>query len=209
MTDKAKKRFSYTVLFLGLLAIGFFVGRSTFKPKIVTEIVYEKGDTVTITKDSLVPVYIKKPIDTTNVILAAIKSGKFTDLFPVNIKDSLIYITKEDTAAVLLDWATERVYKETLFDIDTVGVENVELKVQYNRLQSINGTFVPVIKNVNTTVTKTKNIAPFVGAGITTAPEMVLNAGMFIQDKYGAMFLYEYDWQMKKSAAGLTVLYKF
>jgi len=207
MSDSTKKILICIGVLLIIGVIGFFIGRSTIKERIITVTKYEKGDPVTIYKDSLVPVYVNKPIDTTNVILAAIESGDFTDLFPV--RDSIIYVTKDDTSAVLLDWATERFYKETLFDIDTVGTEIVNFKVQYNRLQEINGTFTPVIKHTTETVEKVKKFAPFVGAGITTAPEVVVNAGMFFEDKYGVSALYEYDWGLNRHVAGITALYKF
>lgn len=193
------------ILIVGALC--FFAGRSTVKKK--TEIItrYEKGDTVKITKDSLVPVYTVRPIDTTNVLLAAIKSGKFNDLFPV--RDSIVYVTPQDTSLALIDWATERVYNETLFDIDTVGTETVNLKVQYNRLQEINGFFVPVIKNVQTTEIYTKKFSPFIGCGVTTNSQAMANAGLFFEDKYGVSLLFLRDFENKKNAAGLTVMYKF
>lgn len=207
MSENFKKIAGTILLILAIAAIGFFIGRSTIKTKTKTITKYEKGDTVKITKDSLIPVYTNRPVDTANVLLAAIKSGKFDDLFPK--RDSIVYVTINDTTAALLDWATERQYKETLFDIDTVGTETVELKVQYNRLQAINGYFVPVIKTVETTEVLTKKYSPFIGGGITTQPSVVANAGIFFEDKYGASLLYQYDWQLKKNNVGLTFLYKF
>ena len=207
MNENVKKAISYIAVFAIAGIIGFFVGRSTIKERTVTETVYLPGDTVTIHKDSLVPVYVNRPVDTANVLISAISSGKFTDLFPV--RDSIVYVTKEDTAAVLLDWAAERFYEETLFDIDTVGTEKVKLKVQYNRLDWINGTFSPVVKNTVVTKVKTKKFSPFVGAGITTMPEVVVNGGIFFEEKYGAMLMYEYNWEIKKQAAGATFLYRF
>lgn len=207
MTEKSKKILWIIVGVLIVAAIGFFAGRSTIKPRIITKTIYEKGEPIIIKKDSLVPVYIKKPVDTTNVILAAIESGNFTDLFPV--RDSLIYVSKEDTSAVLLDWASERFYEEKLFDIDTVGTEIVKFKVQYNRLAEIEGIFTPVVKIIENTEIQTKKFAPFVGVGITTMPEATVNVGAFMDDKYGAAVRYEYNWDIKKHALGLEVLYKF
>ena len=207
MSDNTKKTILYIVAALAILAAGFFIGRSFIKTKTVTFVKYEKSDPIIIKKDSLVPFYVHKPVDTTNVILEAIKSGRFTDLFPT--RDSLIYVTKDDSSAVIRDWATERWYRETLFDIDTVGTEIVDFKVQYNRLQMINGVFTPVAKTVNTTETIVKKYSPCVGGGITTAPEFVVTAGMFFEDKYGFSFIYEYDWVLKRHVGGMTALYKF
>ena len=40
-------------------------------------------------------------------------------------------------------------------------------------------------------------------------PEVVANAGIFFEDKYGVSLLYEYNWGIKKHAVGITALYKF
>ena len=206
-TSKILKAVSYILLVLLIAAGGFFGGRSTIKEKEIKWVKYEKGKTITVTKDSLVPVYVNKPIDTTNVILAAIKSGKFNDLFPV--RDNIIYITKQDTSAVLLDWMAERYYDELLFDIDTVGTEKLQLRVQFNRLQGIKSTFTPVVKHVYEKEVRVKKFSPFVGVGITTASELATTGGLFYDDKYGAQLTYEYDWVLKRHVAGLSVLYKF
>lgn len=207
MSDKSKKILTYIVVALVIGAVCFFAGRSTIKTRTITWVKYEKGKTVTIYKDSLVPVYVSKPADTLDVLLAAIQSGKFNDLFPV--RDSIIYITKDDSSAVIRDWATERFYEETLFDIDTVGTEKVKMRLQYNKLQEISGTFVPVVKTVGEKELLVKKYSPFVGGGITTMPEIVANAGIFFEDKYGVSLLYEYNWEIKKHAVGITALYKF
>lgn len=207
MSEETKKSLWYLAICLIVLAIGFFIGRSTIKKPGDPQIIYVPGDTVKITKDSLVPVYIKKPIDTANVLLDAIASGNFDDLFPV--KDSIIYVTKDDSSAVIRDWATERLYDETLFDIDTVGTEQVQIQVQYNRIGWIKGTFVPIQKQTTITEEKVKKFAPFVGAGITTMPEIGADAGVFLDDKYGVALRYLYDWERSKHAAGLSVYYKF
>lgn len=207
MSDNAKKIIGYVIAVLIVLAIGFFVGRSTIKTKTVKWVKYVKGDPIEVVKDSLVPVYVNRPIDTLNVLLAAIQSGDFDDVFPV--RDSIIYVTKEDSSEVILDWATERIYEEKLFDIDTVGTETVKMRVQYNRLQEISSTFVPVVKNIGEKEIIVKKYSPFVGGGITTMPAVVANAGMFFEDKYGVSLMYEYNWEIKKHAVGVTALYKF
>lgn len=204
------KKTKIILCIVAALAIGvicFFAGRSTIKTKTIKWTKYEKGEPIEIYKDSLVPVYVNKPVDTLNVLLAAIQSGNFNDVFPK--KDSLIYVTKEDSAAVILDWATERFYEEKLFDIDTVGTETVKMRVQYNRLQEISSKFVPVVKTVGEKEIIVKKYSPFVGGGITTMPAVVANAGMFFEDKYGISLMYEYNWEVKKHAFGVTGLYKF
>ena len=210
MSEKVKniaKAISYILFLLFVLAGGFYVGRKTVKEKVIKWTKYEKGKKIEVFKDSLVPVYVNKPIDTTNVILAAIKSGNFNDLFPV--RENIIYITKQDTSAVLLDWMTERIYDELLFDIDTVGTERIKMKVQYNRLQAINATFTPVIKNVSEKEISVKRFSPFAGGGITTSSEIAATGGLFFNDRYGVQAIYEYDWSIHRHTAGLVLLYKF
>lgn len=195
------------IIILGALIGGFFIGRKTIKPG-NPEIIYVPGDTVKVDKPYPVPVYVNKPVDTTDVIVAAIKSGGFKDLFPENVRDSIVYVTKDDTAKVLKDWASERFYEEKLFDIDTVGSATVRARVQYNRLAMIEGEFVPVTK-VITNEKPIKKYSPFVGAGITTMPAVNVQAGMFFEDKYGVSASYYYDWGLKKHSVGTTFLLKF
>ena len=111
-----------------LLGMGFFTGRQTVKHKTDTVTVYLPGEPIEIEVTNPEPVYIKVPADTANIIADCIKSGKFSDLFPVTVKDSIVFVTKEDTAAVLKDWATERMYEQKVFEIDTVGTAVVKAK---------------------------------------------------------------------------------
>ena len=195
------------IIILGALIGGFFIGRKTIKPG-NPEIIYVPGDTVKVDKPYPVPVYVNKPVDTTDVLVAAIKSGRFKDLFPENVRDSIIYVTKDDSAAVLKDWATERFYKEQLFDIDTVGTATLQARVQYNRLEWYETTFVPVTK-VITNDRPIKKYSPFIGAGITTMPTVSAQAGMFFNDKYGVSASYQYDWEINKHIVGTMFLIKF
>lgn len=206
---KISKTTKYILAVLIILGIGFFIGRKTVDQIVKTEIVYLPGEKVEVEVEKPVPVYVKPPIDSANVIAECVKSGKFSDLFPTKVKDSIIYVSKEDSSAVIKDWATERVYEQKLFEIDTVGVATVRAKTQYNRITWMSGTFVPVIKQTTVTNVVTKKYSPFVGGGITTMPEAVLNAGVYFDDKYGVSVMYEYNWELKKRAVGLMATWKF
>lgn len=211
-SEKAKtwaKVISYVAFILLLFAAGFFTGRKVVGKPGEPITVYIPGDTVYVDKTELVPVYIKTPPDTANIIAACVRDGKFSELFPHLVKDSIIYITKDDTSAVIADWATERFYEETLFDIDTVGTATVRAKTQYNRLAWMDATFVPVIKQVTTPTILTKKFSPFVGAGISTMPEVMVGGGVFFEDKYGVSAMYQYNWDVKRHAVGLMTMYKF
>lgn len=206
---KVVKTIGYIVAVALLLGTGFFTGRKTIHTGTDTVTVYLPGEPVEIQVDNPVPVYVKVPADTANIIADCIKSGKFTDLFPTITKDSIVYVSKEDTAAVLKDWATERFYEQKVFDIDTVGTATVKAKAQYNRITWISSTFNPVVKHTTVTQVVAKKYAPFAGLGITTMPEVLVNGGMYFDDKYGASLVYQYNWQTDKHAVGLMGTIKF
>lgn len=197
----------YAIVILGLLATGFFIGRKTIKPG-EPDIVYVPGDSIHVDVPYPVPVYVNKPVDSLNVLLALIKSGKYYDLFPEKVRDSIVYVTKDDTSAVIRDWATERFYEEKVFDIDTVGTAIVRAKTQYNRLTFLGTTFKPVTKVV-TNYHPVKKYSPFVGLGLTTQPTVAGQAGMFFEDKYGFSGLYQYDWTNNNHIFGAMFLMKF
>ena len=206
------KESTWKYLFIGLVALllfggGFYLGRSTIKqPK--PEVIYVKGDSITVEKPFPVPVEVIKPADTANVIIACIKSGRYYELFPEKIRDSIIYVTKDDTTAVIRDWATERTYREKMFDIDTVGTATVTAKVQYNRLTWLGSTFTPVVKTI-VEPQPIKKFSPFVGVGITTMPSVTGQVGVFFEEKYGFSGVYQYNWETKKHIFGTGFLYKF
>ena len=195
------------IAIIGLLCLGFFIGRKTIKTP-EPSVIYVPGDSVEVEVPYPVPVYVKEPADTADVIRACIESGRYYDLFPEKVRDSIIYVTPEDTSMVLRDWATERYYEEKVFDIDTVGTAIVKAKTQYNRLTWLGTTFKPITK-VITEVTPVKKYSPFIGAGLTTQPSVAAQAGMFFEDKYGFSGMYQYDWTNKNHIFGAMFLIKF
>ena len=209
-TEKKINWWKVALIALVVAGVGvgcFFLGRKTVTVG-PPSVIYMPGDTISVDVPYPVPVQVVKPIDTANVIKACIKSGRYYELFPEKVRDSLIYVTKEDTTMVLADWATERFYEEKLFDIDTVGTAWVKAKTQYNRLEFINTTFVPVTKVV-TQPYQVKKYSPFIGAGVTTYPSVITQAGLFIDDKYGFSGIYMYDWALGKNVFGTSILLKF
>lgn len=206
MEASTKKLITYIVAAVVLIAIGFFIGRKTIKT-VEPKPIYEKGDTVYVNKPYPVPVKELIPADTADVIRQCIAEGKYFELFPEKVRDSLIYITPEDTSAILRDWATKRFYSETILDCDTVGTAKIDAIVQYNRLKDLSGTFVPVIKTVKEY--QIKKYSPFVKAGISTAPYANAGAGIFFNEKYGVSVDYNYLWEDKKSAIGMSFYMKF
>lgn len=207
---KATKAVRNAGLMILMIVVGFFVGRKTMPPvQLPPEIVYLPGEPVEVEKPVPEPYYIKVPADSANIIAECVKSGKFTELFPERVRDSLVYITKEDTAAVVKDWATERFYSEKMFDVDTIGTATMSARVQYNRLYDLNMSFVPVQKNTTINKIVPKKFSPYVGGGITTMPSYAVTAGMYFEDKYGAGLILQRDWERDKTSVGIIATYKF
>ena len=210
MTKKQVRNILYYVLMIGgLFAAGFFSGRSVVKEKVVTDIRYVPGDTIKIEYPAPDPIKIRVPADTANIIADCIKSGKYYELFPEKVRDSLVYIDKTDTSAILRDWATVREYEQQVFDIDTVGTATIKAQTQYNRITWLGATFIPVTKEVTQTQLIKRHFSPFVGAGVTTFPSAMVQGGAFFDEKYGVTTTYQYDWKLNRHAVGVGALYKF
>ena len=202
-----------TVALLLLLIASFFGGAiferkntpsPTEKPP-----VYIKGDTVKILVSTPEPVYVSRPADTADIIMAAVKKGKFSELFPKIKEDSLVYVpTSEDTLAIIRDWATVRVYEKTVLDNDTLGFAKVTATVQYNRIDSLGAVVVPVIKKVPYEIPP-KKISPFVATGVSTQPSFIMEGGLIFDGKWGGALMYQRDLMQKKNAYGLMVVRKF
>ena len=191
-----------------LLAGGFFIGRKTIKPEEPKPPIYVPGDTIDVTVNHPVPVEVVKPVDTANLIKQCIAIGKYYELFPEKVRDSIIYVTKQDTSDVIKDWATERIYQERVFDSDTVGTVVVKAKTQYNRLTWLGTKFTPVTKVVYEPQ-KIKKFSPFLGAGLSTLPSVDAMGGVFFEEKYGVAAKYSYDYKIKDNSFGFYFLYKF
>lgn len=193
-----------------LFGLGFYIGRKKDPEVIIKEkIKYVELPPVHDTIDNPVPVYVNKPADTLNILKALIKSGKYSELFPERVRDSIVYVTKDDTTAVIADWATERLYKETLFDNDTLGRFDLNAKVQYNRLQGLEYNYKPMQKQTETTVKTTRKYLPYIGAGFDTGKCVLGQAGMFFHQDAGFAIQYRYDTQLKQSQFGGLFLYMF
>ena len=166
---------------------GLYIGRkhSTVIEKIVTE--YLPGEPITDSVPYPVPYYVTKPVDTANLIAQCVKDGIYQELFP----EKIVYLTdttqfsKQDSSEIMIDWALERKYNMTLFDIDTVGKCTVNTNIQYNRIVNLNYTFNPVYKQQTVNVENKREVLPFIGAGLTTFPSVNAEAGMFFNQSFG------------------------
>ena len=194
---------------LFLLGLGFYIGRQREPETIIkTEIKYVELPPIHDTIDKPVPYKVVEPADTADVILACIKSGKFAELFPKQPGDT-VYVTQQDSAAVIKDWATERLYSETLFDVDTLGKCVVDASVQFNRMQNMSYTFTPIQKQTETTTKTTRSFLPYIGGGLNTSGTFMAQGGMFFKQDAGFGVQYNYDPKTKTNSVGALFLWMF
>ena len=216
MNEKIINTILSLLIILGLFGVGFYLGRKTIKTdtKIVTE--YIKSDTIRDTLYYPQPIKIIEPIDTLNIIKQCIKDGIYSELWPEKVITEYIEVTKQDTTKIMKDWATKRLYSETLFQNDSIGSCIVDAEVQYNRMKLIGYNYTPITKQVTETIYKTKLFSPFMGGGYLINPWeekrnpiITLNGGVFIKEKYGLQIQYMRTLNSKNDYIGGNVLIKF
>lgn len=197
MTEALKwKLICCAIVAVVLIGIGFFIGRKTVKipaPETVTEYI-----TLPPVHDSIPypkPVYVQKPIDTAKIIQQCIADGIYQELWP----EKIVEIDKNDTTAIMADWATKRRYAETIFDVDTLGKCEINAEVQYNRLKMVGYTFTPVEKVVTNTIYQQKSFSPFFGVNGAVAMDgtrnflLGISGGAYFKDRYGVNVQYQHS----------------
>ena len=193
---------------IALFALGFYLGRARDPEVIVkTEVKYVELPPIHDSIPKPVPYKVIEPVDSMNIIMQAKLSGLLAELFPE--KKDTVYVTQADTAAVLKDWATERRYKETLFDSDTLGRFSFDAAVKYNRLASFDYTFVPIQMQTETTVKSVRKFLPYLGVGFDSGMGVLGQGGMFFHQDAGFALQYRYDTQLKQSTYGGMFLWMF
>ncbi len=84
-----------------------------------------------------------------------------------------------DTTAILQDWLLKRTYEVNLISSDTLGSIDVTAQVQFNELQKLDYSFVPVQKQT-TIPDKGRAFTPFVSATYHNAgSNIAVGGGMF------------------------------
>lgn len=218
MNTKTCKITIFVLAFALSILSGFFIGRKTVErslPK--TEVKYIKGEKITDSIPYPQPIEVNRPIDTANIIRQCVKDGIYSELFPEKTITEYIEITKDDTSAILMDWATKRLYSETLFDVDTIGKCVVNASVQYNRLSLLSYNYTPIVKQTTITTNKVKFFSPYIGIGVLVDNDFgdylnyipTASAGFFIKEKYGIGLLYGKSYKTKNNFFGASLLYKF
>lgn len=217
MTESNWKTLFNLIIVITLLAVGFFLGRKTVvepETKIVTE--YIKGDTIRDTVYCPQPYKVVEPADTLSIIKQCIKDGIYSELWPEKVVTEYVEVTKEDTTKIMKDWATKRLYSETLFNDDVNGRCVFNSEIQYNRMKVIGYEFTPITKTVTETKYVTKPFSPFVSLSYLTNPgEFVKNptiqvgGGAFIKDKIGLQLIYQRGFVLDGDYIGGGIIWKF
>lgn len=206
-----KNWWKIAVIIIAALALfwgGFYIGKQRDPEVIVKEkIKYVELPPIHDSIPYPKPYKVIEPVDSLNIIMEAKMSGLLAELFPE--KKDTVFITKADTAAVLKDWATERLYSETLFDSDTLGKFSFDAAVKYNRLASFDYTFVPVQKQTETTIKTTRMFLPYLGAGMSLNGSIMAQGGMFFHQDAGFALQYQYDPKLKQNSVGGMFLWMF
>ena len=209
---------AYIVAIIGILLLGFYLGRTTIKNNVPeTNTIYIEGEKIIDSIPYPVPYEVVKPTDTADVIRQCVKDGIYTELFPEKIVTEYIEVTKEDTTEIILDWGTKRLYSEKIFDIDTVGSCTVNASVQYNRLSLISYDYIPITKQTTINEYRVKAFSPYIGFGLVVCDDFfdienyipTLNGGFFIKEKYGINILYGKSVKNGGNFYGTSLLYKF
>lgn len=165
--------------------LGYQYGENKYTRCELKQIIYRHGTTVKDTVYFDKEIEIIHPVDTARIIEQCVYDGKFYELFPEKVKDSIIIVTKSDTTKIMADWASTRTYKSNLFDIDTVGRFDYDIEVQYNELKKFSYSFIPIQKTTITDNTITKRYSPFVGAGLSMNNSINVVGGLFFNDSWG------------------------
>ena len=181
------KKIIFSLLLVGIVSgiVGFFIGRSN---EIETTTKWIKGETIhdTVPKEKLVTKYVIVP-----ELLSYVEKKKDTTIIttkPIN-KDSAISETVKD-------WNLERVYKDYLFESDTLGTLEYNINVQYNRIKSFSYNYTPIYKEV--TKERKRTFVPYVSASYSTFNIVGMGLGTYYHNLgVGAEYQYNYDLQKK------------
>ena len=162
------ERYAKQIMLLSLLmlAIGFFIGRSTMASK--DRIEYVQGKEVHDTIRRPMPYLVEIPS------IPALPTIADTLRLP---GDTLKIIQKVDTSKIIANYIKKNSYRETLFDNDTLGALSIGAVIQYNEMQSLDYSFTPIYKKITSISRKT--ITPFVFITTNTFGNTGIGAGAY------------------------------
>lgn len=199
------------LLVLVFIGLGFLLGRCSKEEVVNTITEYIPSEPIHDSIPYPVPEIVIPPIDTCSIIQECILKGIYQDLFPTKeiVKDSIVYIPESDTTEIVMDWATKRIYKETLFDDSKLGKLLVTADVQYNRLMNLKYNYDPIKQVVTDKVIYTPLISPYVGASYGTFNTISLRAGTYFKESVGIEYQFMHSLDLQRTFHLVGVNYKF
>jgi hypothetical protein len=184
-----KRYVCIAILFLAMGAVsGFYFGRKTITCKEVVK--YTEG----------------KPYDT-SYELPKPKTEKLTadlkaaDIF---IPDNIVFPDTIDLHPTLYDWNMERKYSELIEG--EFGKLTLNATVQYNRLNELNTSLVPVYKEI--TRYREKTFQPFASVSWSTFGYAGIGGGLFYRN-WDFEYQYQYHFPTNKNGHLFGLKYKF
>lgn len=212
--NRAKWIVLLLIVLLSLIVGGFIGWKIHPNVKVITKTEYVKGDPIkghvnvynpTI-KNSII--YKEIPIDTVSLLTQIINAGLYEELLGSHLRLDTVYMTSRDSSRIVDDWRMVREYTQTLFDNDTIGNMNITSTVQFNRLRTLDYTFTPAYKTV-TKIIEPNRVIPYIGIGGTSMPSIDFEVGLFMKNKYGIAFDYQYDFDRRVHIYGGKIIRRF
>ena len=109
-----------------------------------------------------------------------------------------------DTAQIIAEFVAINHYQFNVFDIDTVGVLDVNLSVQYNLLRSFEYQFTPMIREITRYVRP--RFEPYISASVNTFNTVGVGGGFFYRN---IGFEYQFLWNKEVGSSGHQILLKY
>jgi hypothetical protein len=165
------------------LVAGFFTGRKTISYKEVVK--YTEGKKYDVNFELPAPKKVSFAGD-----------FKFADIV---IPEDAVFPEEVDLKPTAYDWNLERKYSEQIDH--EYGKITFDATVQYNTLQELNTSFIPIYKEI--TRYREKTWQPFVSASYSTFGYSGIGGGVFYRN-WGIQLQYETDFRKKGCSVGLT-----
>ena len=156
------------------IGVGFILGRSV--RTITTKIEYIREQPLSGVVHNVSPVIEERP----NASDLPLRRDT------IYIKNTVYVSEVIDTAAIIAEYELRRTYKLPVFD-NTYGKLDITVKTQYNRLDSLSYTFIP-IRTVRTVLIERK-WQPFVSLSYSTIGCVGAGGGIFY-NKFGLEYQY-------------------
>ncbi|MDR2764125.1 MAG: hypothetical protein LBB90_03740 [Tannerella sp.] len=182
-----------TVMLSLLLGVCLGYGLAMSRMTLSEEVHSVRGEPVTAS--------LALPVARTELLPDSLRGG--LRLADIDIPAGIVFPDSADLRPTVYDWNLERKYEEQLFDSES-GEMNVRATVQYNRLQDLSTTFIPVNREVIRYVTPTWR--PYVMMQYHTLHGAAVGGGIFYR-KTGYYIMYNTDF--RRNGFGVGMIYSF